>query len=79
MPTLPDPPADYSDAERRAWRAGATTALRLIGSQAHVLAGHLEDTQPADAEQADDTCPECGAELIEGFGGNQCPSCGDTN
>lgn len=74
MPETPEPPDDYSESERRAWRRGAVTALRLVGSQAMTLAGHLQTQSAPDAD--DESCPECGGDLVEAFGGAHCPDCG---
>ena len=72
---LPEPPEEYSSAEREAWRSGATTALHLLSSQARVLAGHLGKTNAQDGPDDDESCPTCGGELVESFGGAICPTC----
>lgn len=63
-----------SDAEKAAYRQGAVTMARMLGSHAMSVAGALEDA--ADDEDEDDgTCPECDVELVDGFGGKMCPKC----
>lgn len=74
MTQLPPPPEEYSESEQAAYQAGAAAMARLIGSYAMTVAGALEDDDQADGD--DETCPECGVEYVEGFGGLICPRCG---
>jgi hypothetical protein len=73
MPELPGPPADYSDEQKRAWRAGAATVARILSQQGSIIADAYAPDDGGDDE--DGTCPECGADLVEAFGGGVCPDC----
>jgi hypothetical protein len=74
MPELPGPPADYSDEQQRAWRAGAATVARILGQQGSIIADAYAPDDEGDDEGG--TCPECDTDLVEAFGGGVCPDCG---
>jgi len=75
MPDLPGPPEEYDDEQRRAWRAGAATVASLLAQQNRIIA---DAYQPDGEDDTDDAgaCPDCGATLVESFGGGVCPDCG---
>jgi len=85
MPELPGPPDHYDDRQRAAWLAGAATVANLLSQQQAVIAEtyaddsedlEVEDSDGADANDDEDSCPECGGALIGSFGGRYCLECG---
>lgn len=74
MPELPGPPEDLTDAEQRAWLAGAATVADLARQQFAVIAETYAPDDEPDAD--DDSCPECDGELVDAFGGRVCTDCG---
>lgn len=75
MPDLPGPPDHYDEAEREAWYQGAATVADILGQQGQIIAGVYEDHTDGD-EAGDERCPECGGDLVDGFGGARCADCG---
>lgn len=79
MPELPGPPEKYTEEQRQAWLQGAATVARLLGQQNAIIAGKYEDQAGEDREptanEDPDSCPECGGELLESFGGAVCTEC----
>lgn len=72
---LPEPPEHLSESEREAWRSGAAAMARVLGSHAMTLAGGLEGPPAPDEDDEPEECPECGADLVEAFGGKRCMAC----
>lgn len=62
------PPEDLDGAEREAWKDGYNAALKGLSDY---LASEREEQR-----EDKDICPDCGAQMITGWGGPQCPECG---
>lgn len=73
-PPLPTPPEEFNADERAAYRQGAANMARMLGSHAMAVGGMAEDDVGSD--DRDETCPDCGVEYVDGFGGRLCPRCG---
>lgn len=74
MPEPPQPPDDLSPSEQDAWRRGMAAGLRLVGGHVMTLAGAVEGDDPVE-ESDEDSCPECGGDLIKSFDGELCMEC----
>lgn len=76
-------PMEYNETQAEAFRAGFRTCAQLNAqaNQTYVRAAAAAMESDASvgaadgADADDDTCPDCGADLIEAFGGAVCPAC----
>lgn len=79
MADLPPAPDDLDEDEQEVWRRGFAACAHLLSGHTRTLAAEMDpametvaETDEAD-ESDEETCENCGAELIEGFGGAICP------
>lgn len=77
-------PMEYDETQAEAFRAGFHTCAQLNAqaNQTYVraAAAAIESDASVDAgdgaDADDDTCSDCGSDLIDAFGGAVCPTCG---
>lgn len=70
-----NPPERFeTESEKEAWTDGFMTASKMIQARVAELATQVDTDDP---DEGDDTCPDCGAELIRVLGGEVCPECDD--